>query len=382
VCVDCALAGVEAHALGMPASGGAGLGTHRADWVRLIRGAEDWEARRLRVSSQRTYAGGLADFTDFCHARGVAPLPAAPELLRGYIYHCTHDRGLDAGTVSGRLSAVSDWHRRQSSALTRVGRAPLPNAVREAPVADVMAVVRRLAKTGRRGRLGLSKTEFAAILRAGFDLSCASGHHRRLALVISTLGCLRRRAAVHLRVCYEVDASGQLVFLPTSEVYIARDLDIGGEYIGLRVLVDKNVDSRIDANAYIPECVGSLGVRPVDLLRDYLLRFRPPSRGYLLSAPRSRALGPATFNAGAYTCLGSAYRAAFLRAFPDATGRTTDISRVSSHSGRKSLSQWLWDAYSSQRLIADVGHWRCRKDAVQIYFHTSRATILRCIAGL
>jgi hypothetical protein len=185
-----------------------GLGTHRADWVRLIRGVEDCEARRLRVSSQRTYGGGLADFTDFCHARGVAPLLAAPPLLRGYIYHCTHDRGLDAGTVSGRLSAVSDWRQRQSSVLTRVGRRT---------VADIMAVVRRLAKTGHRGRLGLSKAEFAAILRAGFDLSCAYGHHRRLALGINTLGCLRRRAAVHLRVCYEVDAYGQLMFLPISK---------------------------------------------------------------------------------------------------------------------------------------------------------------------
>ena len=33
--------------------------------------------------------------------------------------------------------------------------------------------------------------------------------------------------------------------------------------------------------------------------------------------------------------------------------------------GRKSLSQWLWDAYQSVRLIADVGHWRCANDAVQ-----------------
>jgi hypothetical protein len=160
-------------------------------------------------------------------------------------------RWLDAGTVSSRLSVVSDSHPRQNSALIRVGRPALPNAVREAHVADVMAVVRRRAKTGRCGRLGLSKAEFAAILRAGFDLSCASGHHRRLALVIGTLGCLRRRAVVHLRVCYTVDAYVQVVFLPSSEAYTARDLDIGGEYIGMRVLADKNIDSRIDANAYI-----------------------------------------------------------------------------------------------------------------------------------
>ena len=127
------------------------------------------------------------------------------------------------------------------------------------------------------------------------------------------------------------------------------------EYIGLRVNVDKNVDSSIEAHAYIPAAVPALGVRPVDMLRDYLLRFRPPSGGYLLAAPRTQGLGSATFHPGLYTCLGRAYRTAYLRAFPDASTRSADMSRVSAHSGRKSLSQWLWDAYQSVRLIADAG---------------------------
>jgi hypothetical protein len=51
-----------------------------------------------------------------------------------------------------------------------------------------MAVVGRLAETGRRGRLGLFKAEFIAMFHAGFDLFCTYGHHRRLALVIITFG--------------------------------------------------------------------------------------------------------------------------------------------------------------------------------------------------
>ena len=89
------------------------------------------------------------------------------------------------------------------------------------------------------------------------------------------------------------------------------------ECIGLSVNVDKNEDSSMEAHAYIPAAVPVLGVRPVDLLRDYLLRFRPPSSGYLLAAPRTQGLGSATFHPGLYTCLGRAYRTAYLRAFPD-----------------------------------------------------------------
>ena len=213
---------------------------------------------------------------------------------------------------------------------------------------------------------------------ASTNLSKAYGHHRRLCLVISTLACLRRKAAVSLRVSYTI--SGSIIsFSSSSGVYIAYDRETQMEYIGLRVNVDKNVDSSIEAHVtFRRQCRRWV----CGLLRDYLLRFRPPSGGYLLAAPRTQGLGSATFHPGLYTCLGRAYRTAYLRAFPDASTRSADMSRVSAHSGRKSLSQWLWDAYQSVRLIADVGHWRCAKDAVHLYFKSTPSTILRCIAAL
>ena len=64
-----------------------------------------------------------------------------------------------------------------------------------------------------------------------------------------------------------------------------------------------------------------------------------PLAGYLLAGPRTQGLGSATFHPRLYTCLGRAYRTAYLRAFPDASTRSADMSRVSAHFGRKSLSQ-------------------------------------------
>lgn len=338
--MECSLHGVQ------PLDGVAFAGDPalRAEWVRLLHGADELEQRRLRPSTQLVYSRGVADFATFCREWGVPALPATPEALRAYIYYCTTYRNLDAHTVEGRMSALGDWHSRQSRALVRAGRAVLGNPCSAPPVADLLAVVRRVGKTGHRGRLPLTRPEFVRMLLHGFDLSRASGHHHRLCLVISTLGCLRRRAAVHLRVKYSI--SGSLVsFSSDSDVYIAYNEEAGMEYIGLRVNVDKNVDSSVEALAYIPASVPGLSVQPVELLRDYLVRFRPPSGSYLLSAPRTHALQPAQFNGYIYTGLNRTFRAAYLHAYPDATQRTSDITRVSSHSGRKSLSQWLWDAY-------------------------------------
>lgn len=270
MCVECGLRGVLPSGTGF-----AGAPALRAEWVRLLHGADELERRRLRPSTQLVYSRGVADFVAFCQQRGVTALPAPLEALRAYMYHCTTDRNLDAQTMEGRMSALGDWHRRQSRALVRAGRPALGNLSSTPPVTELMAVVRRVCKTGHRGRLPLTRPEFVRMLQHGFDLSRASGHHHRLCLVISTLGCLRRRAAVHLRVKYSISGS-VVTFTEDSDIYIAYSEDAGMEYIGVRVNVDKNVDSTVEARAYVPANVPGLYVQPVQLLRDYLLRFRPP----------------------------------------------------------------------------------------------------------
>jgi hypothetical protein len=78
----------------------------------------------------------------------------------------------------------------------------------------------------------------------------------------------------------------------------------------------------------------------VDLLRDYLLRSRPPSGGFfcpLLGRGRWD-LRPSMLA----RALAWAPRTGLRSCVPDAMGLT--ISRMSSNSLRKSLSQWLWDA--------------------------------------
>jgi hypothetical protein len=153
------------------------------------------------------------------------------------------------------------------------------------------------------------------------------------------------------------------------------------EYIRLTIIKDKNITSNIEAYTYIPHHIRSLDIHPVALLRHYLTTFRPPSNGFLLAAPKTRGIAPARFFEGPYTNLSTAYKAAYLCAFP--LHREVDVNRIASHSGRKSMATWLWDAYNNLRLITDIGHWANAKAyAVNLYFHTSRTNILRCIANL
>ena len=73
-------------------------------------------------------------------------------------------------------------------------------------------------------------------------------------------------------------------------------------------------------------------------------------------------------------------------AFPSATAEAVKL--LGSHSGRKSLAQWLWDALAPSigqdafRLIADAGHWHIKREAVDLYFRTHFSAILRAIRQL
>jgi hypothetical protein len=99
----------------------------------------------------------------------------------------------------------------------------------------------------------------------------------------------------------------------------------------------------------------------------YLLHFLAPNNAYILLAQRTLGLQPAAFYTSIYTGLTRKFRTAYLRACPYVNQRTCDINCVSSHLGCK----WILEACQSERLIADVGHCHCTRDAAHLYFNST-----------
>eukprot|EP00854_Cymbomonas_tetramitiformis_P011379 gene11379-biopygen11679 len=75
---------------------------------------------------------------------------------------------------------------------------------------------------------------------------------------------------------------------------------------------------------------------------------------------------------------GRAFKRAYTGAFPE----VTDGHLYGSGSARKSLGQWLWTWGWSHRVISDVGGWYTPKVAMDLYFSTHRATVLRALTQL
>ena len=350
------------------------------EWRRLALAADERRLARVRASTSRLYRSNLLDFTTFCTARGLEPpLPSSTFAITAYLEHCVRDRRLAASTIDSRVAALKFWHRSQSAQVELLGLPSLDDPLDVPALRDLVTAIRKQRGGQAKGRLPLTKAEWRMVFSGGFDLRTAHGLHHRLCFLLCTLGCLRRVAATHLVVRFSW-RSGQVVYDPASHVQVLRDDDLGQSYIRLAINVDKNVDIGDTVYAYIPAVIPGLDVRPLDVLRDYMLRVRPRSGSYLLSAPRSRALPATSFHEGTFGAMAGAFQDAVRRALPQAD--PSFVARVGSHSGRKSLAQWLWDAFGNKRLIMDVGHWRSREDAASIYFCCSRRVILECLAQL
>ena len=250
---------------------------HSQEWTRLIRGAELLDSQRLRPTSVKQYDTAIRTFTEFCTQRGARSLPTNPVILRSFIYYQTQDRSLDPGYVATQISAISDWYKRQARMLATAGFPAPQNPATSLPVSSLLAIARKNFKRSRKGRQPITRHEFVAMMRRGFDLQKASGHHRRVSLLLSTLACLRRGALAHLRVAYTIEGRN-IVFLPTSDVQICYSHDTYfPSYIRMRINKDKNVSATDEVYAYIPHFIPAMGLRPVELLRYYIMMFRPPS---------------------------------------------------------------------------------------------------------
>ena len=211
---------------------------------------------------------------NFALQRGARSLPTSPVILRSFIYYQTQDRSLDPGYVATQISAISDWYKRQARMLTTAGFPAPQNPATSLPVSSLLA--RKNFKRSRKGRQPITRHEFVAKMRRGFDLQKASGHHRRVCLLLSTLECLQRGALAHLRVAYTIEGRN-IVFLPTSDVQICYSHDTYfPSYIKMRINKDNNVSATDEVYAYIPHFIPAMGLRPVELFRSYIMMFRPP----------------------------------------------------------------------------------------------------------
>jgi hypothetical protein len=338
-----------------------------------MRAARTLLGRATRASSLEDAARGLRDF---CRFGAVVERPVLPAVDRDVVMYIAYslefrEPRLDASSLATYLHGVSVWH----TAARSVTGLPLVNPVKTAVVRQAMRVARAYYKLQSRAMSPLSIAAWLRVYHVGFG-SGRAGAHQRLAFVLCTFGPLRPGASARLRVFYRVAPGGAVEYGPESDVWVVRD-DVAHPrpYVCIRVRpgMDKNVDGRRERVCFIPSVV--LGVPVVSLLEGYLACSGPPSGAFLLQAPSGRCGHRSTPYGG--HC--RAFRAAYTRALP---AGVVPSSRVGGGTPRKSLSQWLWDAGYAKRVIADVGGWRTREDAVDGYFRTQGPAVLRILERL
>jgi len=204
-----------------------------------------------------------------------------------------------------------------------------------------------------------------------------SGEHNKLAVALSLLGMLRQKAATNLIVRYRVHVgpTGEqtVEFLEGTDIRVVRDADLG-DHIAINVDVDKNVNALKRRQGFFPDEVPALGLSPVAMDAGALPhQIQAPVRWLPTVCPQERQ--EENFPHHRFTSLSNAVKRAFAAVFPlDAT-----VELIGSHSGRKSLAQWLWNAGHCRRVIADAGGWFMKRDAVDLYFRTAPKKILHAV---
>eukprot|EP00873_Tetraselmis_striata_P009414 jgi/Tetstr1/429678/TSEL_019575.t1 len=242
-------------------------------------------------------------------------------------------------------------------------RTRLPEWRRLLAGADGLEDLRLRSSTNDIYRSNMRDLRSFCTTRGSFSLCSVrpARRHKRLCIIFLELECLRRAAvAAHTTYDHHVSGSGAVSYAELSVV--ARVLfgaEIGCCYNRMRMDVDKSVvDARLECFAYIPDHVPCLAIRPVDMLEDYPRVFSPPMGGHSpVGRPQVLRRQTQNFHTTLYSCFNSAFKAAYARAFPNPDTRMTPLDRVSSHSGRKSLAQWLWDRpsrHGSSRMSGNV----------------------------
>jgi len=334
-----------------------------------------------RETTRQQYKYSMTKVAMFAEYFAMPALPMSAAQLKLLTMWLLIEKNLDSSTVGNVLNAVGDWHDYVRQTMQSAAP-PRTNMIFESPMRNeemrqIKDTMQKTLKKASKATESMTVAELRAVFDEGFN-GDAHGRHHRMSFTLTTLGMLRQKAATLLKIKYGLvqSATGtEVVFDETSDVKILYDPDLQEEYIELAVDVDKNVDARNPRKGYIPAHIPGLGIHPVRELKDYITSMRPPSNGYLLAAPKTKSVPP-SFRETRFTAMGGVFTKAYKKLFP------TSTKKVSSHSGRKTLAQLLWDMGYCKRIIADAGGWFLKKDAVDLYFKTARRIILKAISSL
>ena len=381
------------------------------DWRRLELGGDERVERdilavsmqlddTLRMTSVERKDGNILRFRELLRTHlQVEGLPASYILCRAFCSLAIQYKDWDGSTISNILGSVSDFHER-----LKVLGYVIPNPLKSKEGRRLINSMETDYKKPSKAKLSFSIAQAKRMYAEGYDSgferpgespggawgsarrACLRRTwHHRMCLLFLTIGMLRMNAASALKVRYRFNAAcyGGVEFLPESDVRVLHDADCDVYYIEVNVDADKNVRGHKARKAFIPAVVVALGATPVADFLHYLtyymtpentghdfFLFRAPNGGKQQWYPQSKSKKG---NIGGFTNWSKVIQGMYQKAFPGAT----DAKDFGSHSGRKSLSQWLWDDGYPRRLIADMGGWFIKKDAIDLYFKTSRAVIIR-----
>jgi len=332
----------------------------------------------LRDSTRSQYASGRSTYGEFCKLLDVEPYPAAPALLMDFAIWCTLVKKLDSSTTANKLRGIFYFY---DYIRTRLCFRHVRNHSRDPELIELIRSLGINFKKPGGGRLPLSAAELSGLFQHGFTARTRRGRWARIFGLCLNFAMLRSTAVSSLIVRYTI-VDGIVIFADNSEVTITWNYALSMEVVEFRILSDKNVDARRAAEeggrrAYVPGDLPALQIALASDLRSYLLDLRPPSGGPLCAYPDKKGVG---FSSKASQSFNTYLREAYKKAFPDVSAAY--LSRIGSHSGRKTLSQLLWEHGFSRQLIADAGGWYIKREAVDLYFRTSALLILRALLAL
>ncbi len=149
--------------------------------------ARDYAGQARAANTVRAYRADWADFTAWCAAHDLAPLPAAPATVALYLTHLA-GAGRKVSTLQRRLSAIAQAHK----------AAELESPTGHATVRTVWAGIRRQHGVAPAGKAPLVTAELRRLVEGLPDT--LAGHRDRALLLLGFAAALRRAELISLDV--------------------------------------------------------------------------------------------------------------------------------------------------------------------------------------